>query len=120
VASRAPGLAAAAKGRREQAEERRRRRTPRPEPGAAAAEAVDAGVVEAGVTMVAGGCFSDARRGHVNEEGQSMRQGEVAYWRDTWSPESVGCKCGGPGVEATELCHVSLDVFSLVKFVLFF
>lgn len=111
MASRAPGLAAAAKGRREQAEERRRRRTPRPEPGAAAAEAVDAGVVEAGVTMVAGGCFSDARRA------SQCGRAEVAYWRDTWSPESVGCKCGGPGVEATELCHVSLDVFSLVKFV---
>lgn len=74
-----------AKGGREQAEERRRRRTPRPEPGAGAA-AAGAGVVEAGVTMVAGRCFSvsHASRGHaINEEEghQSMRR-----WRTGVTP----------------------------------
>ena len=55
---------------------------------------MDTGVVEVGVTMVAGGCFWDARRGHVNEEGQSMRQctAQVAYWRDTPGHRKV-CSC---------------------------
>jgi hypothetical protein len=66
-----PGLTAAANGRREPAEERRRRTTtPRPEPGAAAA----AEVVGVGAAMVAGGCFSDARRGHVNEVGEWLQE----------------------------------------------
>jgi hypothetical protein len=82
---------------------------------------VDAGAVEAGVTMVAVcGRKADASRTRVaitlivNEEGPV--NAAVRRWRSGVTPSPGKCrlltKCSGPGMEATELCHVSLDVFA--------